>query len=85
MGPQKDQHRQRRQLILPISEENAIEYQKLDREIRRKARELLKLPTDAKRDAYAVSLRSRPPLRLIPSPRSWPNPNRFANSDRCAA
>jgi len=29
--------------ILPISEENAIEYQKLDPEIRRKARELLKL------------------------------------------
>ena len=27
MGPQKDQHRQRRQLVLPISEENAIEYQ----------------------------------------------------------
>jgi hypothetical protein len=42
MGPQKDQHRQRRQLVLPISEENAIEYQKLDPEIRWKARELLK-------------------------------------------
>jgi hypothetical protein len=43
MGPQKNQQQQRRQLVLPISEENAIEYQKLDPEIRRKARELLKL------------------------------------------
>jgi hypothetical protein len=41
--------------------------------------------TVCKRDDYAVALRGRPTLRLTPSPRSWPSPDCFANSDRCAA